>query len=136
MRRVIHALIIVLTLIVGATAAVVVVTQTAWFKNWLRGYVVQEANRFLNGQVSIQRLGGNLFFGIEMEGVAVSLNGSEVVSVKDLGLDYSVFELLSKGLFLDEIRLNQPTLYLRREGDTWSIARLIKKGMLGGRFEN
>ena len=60
MRRFVHALIIVLTLIVGATAAVIVVTQTAWFKNWLRGYVVQEANRFLNGQVSIQRLGGNL----------------------------------------------------------------------------
>ena len=127
MKRVVHALIIVLTLIVGATAAVIVVTQTAWFKNWLRGYVVREANQFLNGQVSIQRLGGNLFFGIEMEGVAVSLNGSEVVSVKDLGLDYSIFELVSKGLFLDEIRLNQPTLYLRREGDTWSIARLIKK---------
>src|SRR4030095_10712154 len=127
MKRVIHALIIVLTLIVGATAAVVVVTQTAWFKNWLRGYVVQEANRFLNGQVSIQRLRGNLVFGIEREGVAVSLNGSEVVSVKDLGLDYSVFELVSKGLVLDEIRLNQPTLYLRREGDPWSIARLIKK---------
>ena len=127
MRRVVHALIIVLTLIVGATAAVIVVTQTAWFKNWLRGYVVREAHRFLNGQVSIQRLGGNLFFGIEMEGVAVSLNGSEVVSVKDLGLDYSIFELVSRGLFVDEIRLNQPTLYLRREGDAWSIARLIKK---------
>jgi autotransporter translocation and assembly factor TamB len=127
MKRFAHALIIVLTLIVGVTAAVIVVTQTAWFKNWLRGYVVREANRFLNGQVSIQRLGGNLFFGIEMEGVAVSLDGSEVVSVKDLGLDYSIFELLSKGLFVDGIRLNQPTLYLRREGDTWSIARLIKK---------
>ena len=127
MKRVVHALIIVLTLIVGATAAVIVVTQTAWFKNWLRGYVVQEANRFLNGQVSIQRLGGNLFFGIEMEDVAVSLNGSEVVSIKDLGLDYSIFDLVSKGLFVDEIRLNRPTLYLRREGDVWSIARLIKK---------
>ncbi len=67
MKRFVHALIIVLTLIVGVTAAVIVVTQTAWFKNWLRGYVVREANRFLNGQVSIQRLGGNLFFGIEME---------------------------------------------------------------------
>ena len=127
MRRFVHALIIVLTLIVGATASAIVVTQTAWFKNWLRGYVVREANQFLNGQVSIRRLGGNLFFGIEMEGVAVSLNGSEVVSVKDLGVDYSIFEFLSKGLFVDEIRLNQPTLYLRREGDTWSIARLIKK---------
>ena len=127
LRRFVHALIIFLTLIVSAMAVVIVVTQTAWFKNCLRGYVVREASRFLNGQVSIQRLGGNLFFGIEMEDVTISLNGTEVVSVKDLGLDYSIFELVSKGLLVDEIRLNQPTLYLRREGDGWSIARLIKK---------
>jgi hypothetical protein len=37
MKRSVRALIIVLTLIVGVTAAVIVVTQTAWFKNWLRG---------------------------------------------------------------------------------------------------
>ena len=55
------------------------------------------------------------------------MDGSQVVAVKDLGLDYNVFELISKGLSVDEIRLNQPVLYLRRDGDTWSISRLIKK---------
>ena len=126
-RRLLHALIIVLTLIVGATAAVVIVTQTAWFKNWLRVYIEREASQYLNGQMSIGRLGGNLFYGIEMEDIAVSMDGSRVVAVKELGLDYSVFELITRGLSVDNIRLNKPVIYLRREGDSWSISRLIKK---------
>ena len=126
-RRLAHVLILVLTLVVGATAAAIIVTQTAWFKNWLRGYIVREANQYLNGTVSIDRLGGSLFFGIELESVGVSMDGSQVVAVKDLGLDYSVFELVSRGLSLNSIRLNEPVVYLRRDGDTWSISRLIKK---------
>src|SRR5438552_6787647 len=123
-KRLTHVLVIVLTLVVGATAAAIIVTQTAWFKNWLRGYIVREAGQYLNGQLSIQRLGGNLFFGIEMENIGLSMDGSQVVAVKDLGLDYNVFELISRGLSVNNIRLNEPVLYLRREGDAWSISRL------------
>src|SRR3954466_1721078 len=126
-KRATHVLIVVLMLIVGATAAAVIVSQTAWFKNWLRGYIVREANQYLNGRLSIQRLGGNLFFGVELENIGLSMDGSQVVAVKDLGLDYNVFELISKGLSVDNIRLNKPVLYLRRDGDTWSISRLVKK---------
>ena len=126
-RRVTHVLILVLTLLVGAAAAAVIVSQTAWFKNWLRGYIVREAQQYLNGTLSIERLGGNLFFGIEMENVGLSMDGSQVVAVQDLGLDYNAFELLTKGLSVDNIRLNKPVVYLRREGDTWSLSRLVKK---------
>jgi autotransporter translocation and assembly factor TamB len=126
-RRLLHALVIVLTLIVGATAAAIIVSQTAWFKNWLRGYIVAEANKYLNGQLSIQRLGGNLFFGVELENVGVSMDGSQVVAVEDLGLKYNVFEMITRGLSVDEIALNKPVLYLRRDGDAWSITRLVKK---------
>src|SRR6185295_15172062 len=75
----------------------------------------------------IERLGGNLFFGIEMENIGVSMDGSEVVAVKDLGLDYNVFQLLTRGLSVDNIRLDKPVIYLRRDGDTWSLSRLVKK---------
>jgi autotransporter translocation and assembly factor TamB len=126
-KRVTHVLIVVLTLLVGATAAAVIVSQTAWFKNWLRGYIVREANTYLNGTLSIERLGGNLFFGVEMENVGVSMDGSQVVAVKDLGLNYNVFQLLAKGLSVDSIRLDKPVIYLRRDGDTWSLSRLVKK---------
>src|SRR3954464_12332534 len=126
-KRLTHVLIVVLTLIVSATAAAVIVSQTAWFKNWLRGYIVRQANTYLNGTLSIERLGGNLFFGVEMENIGVSMDGSQVVAVKDLGLNYNVFQILTKGLSVDSIRLDQPVIYLRREGDTWSLSRLVKQ---------
>ncbi len=126
-KRVTHVVTIVLMLLVGTTAAAVIVSQTAWFKNWLRGYIVREAQQYLNGTLSIERLGGNLFFGVEMENIGLSLDGSQVVAVKDLGLDYNVFELLTKGLSVDSIRLDQPVIYLRRDGDSWSLSRLVKK---------
>src|SRR5881409_3799554 len=126
-RRLTHVLVLVLTLVIGATAAAVIVSQTAWFKNWLRGYIVRQAQQYLNGTLSIERLGGNLFFGVEMENIGVSMDGRQVVAVKDLGLDYNVFELVSRGLSVDNIRLDHPIVYLRREGDTWSLSRLIKK---------
>ena len=126
-RRVTHVLIVVLTLVVGATAAAVIVSQTAWFKNWLRSYIVREAQQYVNGTLSIERLGGNLFFGLEMENIGLSLDGSPVVTVKDLGLDYNVFQLLTRGLSVDSIRLDKPVIYLRREGDTWSLSRLVRK---------
>src|SRR5690242_15768825 len=107
-RRLAQALLIVVTLVIGATSAAIIVSQTAWFKNWLRGYIEREANQYLNGQLSIQRLGGNLFFGVEMENIGLSMDGSQVVAVKDLGLDYNVFELITKGLSVDNIRLNHP----------------------------
>ena len=126
-KRLVHALLIVLTLVIGAAAAAIIVSQTAWFKNWLRGYIVREAKQYLNGTLTIERLGGNLFFGVEMENIGVSMDGEQVVAVKDLGLDYNVFELVSRGLSVDNIRLDHPVIYLRREGDTWSLSRLIKK---------
>ncbi len=126
-RRLVHVLVIVLTLMVGATAAAVIVSQTAWFKNWLRGYIVRSANSYLNGTLSIERLGGNLFFGVEMENIGVSMNGEQLVAVKDLGLDYNVFQLLTRGLSVDSIRLDKPVIYLRRDGDTWTLSRLIKR---------
>src|SRR4029079_17285 len=126
-RRLTHVLILVLTLVVGAAAAAVIVSQTAWFKNLLRGFIIAQGNQYLNGTLSIERLGGNLFFGVEMENIGVSMGGSQVVAVKDLGGNYTLFKLLTKGLSVDSIRLDQPVIYLRREGDTWSLSKLVKK---------
>jgi len=126
-RRLVHVLVIVITLVIGAAAAAIIVSQTAWFKNWLRGYIVAQANRYLNGTLTIDRLKGNLFFGIEMEDIGVSMNGQPVVAVKDVGLNYNAFDLVTKGLSVDSIRVDKPIIYLRREGDTWSLTQLVKK---------
>src|ERR1041384_7545116 len=126
-KRLTHVLVIVLTLIVGAAAAAIIVSQTAWFKNWLRGFIVAQANQYLNGTLSIERLGGNLFFGVEMENIDLTMGGSKIVAMKDLGLKYNVFELITKGLSVDEIRLDKPVIYRGRGGDTGELRRLDKR---------
>src|SRR5207245_8556128 len=82
-RRLVHALVVVLTLVVGAAAAAIIASQTAWFKNWIRAYIVREANLYLNGTLSIERLSGNLLFGLEMENVGGSIDGRQVVAAKE-----------------------------------------------------
>jgi hypothetical protein len=125
-RRSLQVVALVCTLIVGAAAMAVIVTQTTWFKEWLRGFIVKQAEDYVNGRLSIGRLDGNLFFGVDLEDVDVTMNGETVIDIKDVGLDYSILTFLRGGIVLDDIRLTQPVFRLERDGDGWNLLRLIK----------
>jgi autotransporter translocation and assembly factor TamB len=113
--------------LVGASVAAVVTTQTAWFKDWLRGYIVKEANQNLNGQLSIGHLGGSLFSGVELENVVLTVDGRPAVSIRNVGVKYSAGHLLTKGISIASVRLDQPVIHLWRDGDSWAIARIVKR---------
>jgi autotransporter translocation and assembly factor TamB len=104
----------------------VIVTQTAWFKEWMRGFIVRQASNYLNGELSIGRLDGNLFYGIELEDVSVTMDGETVVAIKDAGLDYNAFSFLLGHAIIDDIRLNQPVFRLEKTAEGWNLARLMK----------
>ncbi len=104
-----------------------VATQTPWFKDWLRRYIVREAAQYLNGQLAIGRLSGNLFTGLELQDVRLKLDGVDVVIVKDVGLDYNALELVTKGLVIDDIRINQPRVALTRDERGWNLGRFVKE---------
>jgi translocation-and-assembly-module (TAM) inner membrane subunit TamB-like protein len=125
-RRSLQAVALVCTLIVGAASMAVIVTQTTWFKEWLRGFIVRQAEDYVNGRLSIGRLDGNLFFGVELEDVDVTMNGQTVVDIKDVGLDYNAFSFLAGYVILDDIRLNQPVFRVEKDAEGWNIARMIK----------
>ena len=55
---------LVAALFVGLVVVAIVATQTAWFRDWLRRYVMREADDYLNAKLAITRLEGNLFTGI------------------------------------------------------------------------
>lgn len=126
-RRLLHVLLVVFVLLVGAAAAAAIVSQTAWFKNRVRVYVVAQATHYLNGQITIERLDGNLISGLELEGVSVSLNGQPVVSARNIGLRYNLYQLITKDLTIDELRIDQPVVHVEQDGEGWTIAQLIKK---------
>jgi autotransporter translocation and assembly factor TamB len=127
MRRALQIVAFVGTLAVGIIALALIVSQTAWFRDWARRYMVRQANQYLNGQLSIGRLSGNLFFGAELSDVAVDVDGERVIAIRQIGVDYSIFDLISKGLVLDDIRLDEPRFVLRRTADGWNVGRLVKE---------
>ena len=126
-RKLLHVLVVVLILLAGTAAAAAIVSQTAWFKNRVRVYVVAQASKYLNGEITIDRLGGNLFSGVELEGVAIALEGQPVVSAKDIGLRYNLYQLVTSDMTIDELRINQPVVHVQQDGEGWTIAQLVKK---------
>jgi translocation and assembly module TamB len=126
-RRVLQVVTFVGTLTIGVLAIALIVSQTPWFRDWLRRYIVRESKQYLNGQLSIGGIGGNLLFGVDLANVAVDVSGERVVAVKGVELDYSVFTFLSKGLVVDQIKIDQPVLQVERDTNGWNLAQLVKR---------
>lgn len=126
-RKLLQVVAVVGTLLIGILAVALIVSQTQWFRDWLRRYVVREAEQYVNGQLSIGGLGGNLLFGVQLRDVALDVSGERIVSVKNVELDYSVFRIVSSGMVMDDIKLHQPTIVLERDGNGWNLAQVVKK---------
>jgi len=125
-RRSLQVVAFICTLLVGVTSMAVIVTQTTWFKEWLRGFIVRQAEDYVNGRLSIGRLDGNLFTGIELGDIDVTMNGKHVVDVDQVGVEYNPLTLIKGDVVLDHIRLDRPKLVLERTTDGWNLAHLIK----------
>src|SRR5215211_4154327 len=91
-RRSLQVVALVGTLLVGIVALALIVSQTPWFRDWIRRYIVRESKQYLNGELSIGRIGGNLLFGVDVSDIAVDVSGERVVSANAVEVDYNVFE--------------------------------------------
>ncbi len=128
MKLALRILVFVCAAAVALVAAFAIVSQTSWFKNWLRGVVVRQAGGYLNGTLSIERLGGNLFSGIELGNVRItSPSGEPVIHVRQLGVHYSALQLLTKHVVVSDIRIDSPQVWLRRTPAGWNISSIVKE---------
>ena len=102
-------------------------TQTGMFRNWLRQQFIARVNPMLNGTLEIERLQGNLFSGISLEGITVQLDGRELLALSRLKLAYDPFRLFERIVQVDSLRLDSLRLRLQQRPDsTWNITRLMK----------
>src|SRR5688500_11108447 len=127
LRRTLQVVALVGTLLIGIVALALIASQTPWFRDWLRGYVERQAKQYVNGTVSIGSLGGNLFYGIQLGDVAVDFNGERVMTLKNVEIKYSIAELVSQGVTIRQIRLDEPYVLARRDANGWNLAKMMKK---------
>jgi autotransporter translocation and assembly factor TamB len=112
--------VLMLVLLTGA------VIETSFFKNWLRGVIVKQANQHINGTLAIGRFKGDLFTGVELDDVAVLMDGEPIVRIDALKTSYSIRELVSNGTIVDSVTVVRPVVTAHREGARWQLARLVK----------
>lgn len=103
----------------------VLVSQTAWFRDWLRRYAMREAAQFVNGQLVIGRIDGGLWGGVQLHDVRITRDGATIVGLDRLDLDYSLLDFVREGVVINRVEIAAPVVNLRREGDTWNVATLI-----------
>lgn len=135
MRRVLHLVLVVLTLALAAAAAAIVFSQTGWFRSWLRGYAVARAASYLDAELTIGRIEGNLFYGVVLEEVAVRLEGRSVVTIPRVEAEYDPFEIaFTRSIAVDSLRVHRPTIHLERDDSGWNLGRILRdRGQVSGR---
>ncbi len=64
---------------------------------------------------------------MQLQNIRVVQNGETLISAEGLHVDYSLLDLIAHGIVIDDIRLVQPIVRLRRNADGWNVAHLVKE---------
>ena len=125
LRKSLQIVALVGTLMVGIVAVALIVSQTPWFRDWVRRYIVRESKQYLNGELSIGRIGGNLLFGVEVSDIAVDVSGERIVAAKTVEVDYNgvyVSRLQSGLLNPNQVPMSVVDDLIARYGATQAVA--------------
>ena len=126
MRRALRFIGFFLTGIIAVVCLALIVSQTPWFRGWARAYIVRSSAKFLNGELTIGRLEGNLFTGAILTDFSITMDGERVIYARRAEIDYNLNDLLSEGVVIDRIRLFEPDIVIRRDARGLNLGRMIK----------
>ena len=118
-------LILVILIVIGIGISVL---ETGWAKNQIRKLIVRQANQYLTATLTIGRLEGSLFRGLELDDVRVSRDGRPLIGIDNIALSYSIRELFQSGVVLRRIRVTRPRVVAAKQPDgRWDLATLIRR---------
>ncbi|MEQ1911168.1 MAG: hypothetical protein ABMA15_20280, partial [Vicinamibacterales bacterium] len=105
-----------------------IVIRTDWGRERLRAVIVSQANRVLDGTLSLGRVNGSLLRGIELEDVTLSRDGEAMVVVDRARVTYGLRELYNQGTTIRSITLERPRIVLRQRPDgRWNFSDLVRR---------
>ena len=123
LRRLIYlAAVLTIAIVLGLLG----VSQTSWFRDWLRRDIIVRAERLLDAKVSIARVGGDLLTGIVLDGVRLEQAGAPVITIDRVRVTYRVLTLRRTHIVLDSIDVLRPVVVARQTPEGWTFARLVK----------
>lgn len=126
--RSIRILLIVVAALLIAIALLLIVLQTSWARRQLASVLASQAERVIQGDVWIARVGGNLFSEATLEDVAIRRGGRTVVFVDRVTARYDLPALLGGDITLSHVGLQRPIVNLSRGPEGFALAGLFGGG--------
>ena len=120
---------VLLALIVLVVVSVYVLARTDWGRARLLPVLESGASRFIDGELRIARLEGSLLRGATLHGVSIVRDGQTVLTIDRVEGQYSLRNLLSSAILLDDIVLYSPRFTVTEYPDEWRAEGIrIPKG--------
>ncbi|HXI27087.1 MAG TPA: AsmA family protein, partial [Vicinamibacterales bacterium] len=123
--KILVGLVVVILILVGLGIAAV---ETGWAKNRIRDLIVRQANNYLTATLTIGRLEGSLFRGLQLGDITLARGGRTLIHIDEVALSYSIRELIDRGTVIRRVRLVRPRVEGARLPDgRWDLGALVKR---------
>ncbi len=115
---------LVLLLLIGA---VLLFSQTQLFRDIARDQVIKATGDLIQGELTIGRIGGNLFTGISVHDVEVrDAAGQLVALVPEVSVSYSLLDMLEQQVTVTDVAILRPVIVARfDEAGELNVANII-----------
>jgi translocation and assembly module TamB len=102
-------------------------TRTQIFRDWLRDYVVKESKSFLNGELQIKQIRGNLMNHLEISGILLTSGQDTIIYLPRFKMDFKPLRLLEGEIKIDSVFIDTPYVRLYQLRDSsWNMTHLLK----------
>lgn len=102
------------------------VSQTSFFRNWLREKAMTVANDALNGQVYIGKLDGTIFTSLILHDTYITMDSDTLLNASRIEVRTSPLQLLLKKIYVRKLELDSTQINLIRDRDgTLNISKLV-----------
>ncbi|RPI01352.1 MAG: hypothetical protein EHM64_15870, partial [Ignavibacteriae bacterium] len=106
--------------------AIIGYTQTRSFKTYLRDLILHESVTFMNGELHLDAIEGNLISGFRVNNVHVTEGGMELFSAQRLEIKYDPIGFLFKRVSISNVVIEKPRIYITRAiNGKYNIDRLF-----------
>ena len=127
MRRILKITGRTLLIIFVILVIVVILIQTRPVKNLITDLIMTNVNGQLqNAELNIQRIEMNYLSSLSLQGVSISQNGENILSLKEFSIHYSLKGILSKRITISGILFDELDLVLQQNAEgKWNVMSIL-----------
>ncbi|MDP8221105.1 MAG: hypothetical protein P9X26_07155, partial [Candidatus Stygibacter frigidus] len=127
MRKVLKITGWILLIILALLIIALIFIQTRPGKNLITDLILENVNgKLQNAELSIQRLDVNYLSSLSLQGVSISHEGENILSLKEFRIHYSLKSIMSNRITISGILFDELNLILRQDAEgEWNLISIL-----------